>query len=322
MRQSWVLSGMLGLALGDALGAPVEFGERWMRDMDPVTEMREGGLFDVPAGGFTDDTSMALATLDSLRGGFSCRAMMERYLAWLRTGAYSLFDHPIGVGRQVLRALEHYEAHGDLRTCAPREEMDNGNGALMRILPVCLYACGRMEDGAALTKAVSLVEAATAITHAHPRSLAASALYFFAVRGILYTQGDLRARLQAGLDEGFAFLAKTPLGEQLPHYARIKDLAALSAVPREVLSSTGYVVHTLEAALWALATQPDFKAQLLAAVNLGLDTDTVAAVAGGLAGLYTGYDNLPADWLKKLQKRDMIESICRQAAPDSGPMPL
>lgn len=275
--------------------------------------MRSGGLFEVPAGGFTDDTSMTLATMDSLKTGFSCQGMMERYVAWLRQGAYCLFDHPIGIGQQILRAIEHYETHGDLLACGRREEMDNGNGALMRILPVCLYACARISRGEiSVAKAVSLTEAATALTHAHPRSLAASALYFFMVRGILSEPGPLRARLQAGLDEGFAFLSDTPERAELAHYDRLRSLDALAQTPRSAISSTGYVVHTLEAAAWALVTQSDYRSQMLAAVNLGLDSDTIAAVAGGLAGLYTGYDGLPSDWLALLKKRGMIESLCRE----------
>ena len=132
--------GIIGLAIGDMLGAPVEFGERWMRDEDPVKGPRSGGIFDLPPGAWTDDTSMTLATLHSLKAGFDPQDLMNRFLAWLRTGAYTLDGEAIGIGKQILRSLEHYEAHGDLTACGGTGERDNGNGSLMRILPVCLYA--------------------------------------------------------------------------------------------------------------------------------------------------------------------------------------
>ena len=119
------LNGIMGFAIGDALGAPAEFGERWMRDMDPVKEMRSGGEFDVPEGGWTDDTSMTIATMESLKNGFDPEDMMKRFLSWYRTGEYSWCGKPIGIGKQVLRALEHYEQFGDIGTCGGRTEMDN-----------------------------------------------------------------------------------------------------------------------------------------------------------------------------------------------------
>lgn len=138
-RTSIWLNGIMGFAVGDALGAPVEFGERWMRDMDPVKEMRSGGIFDVPEGGWTDDTSMTIATLESLKNGFNPEDIMKRFLSWYRTGEYSWCGKPIGVGKQILRSLEQYEENGDINTCGCKTEMDNGNGSLMRMLPVCMY---------------------------------------------------------------------------------------------------------------------------------------------------------------------------------------
>lgn len=303
--------GIIGLTAGDALGAPAEFGERWMRDMDPVREMRSGGIFEVPVGGWTDDTSMTLATLDSLRGGYDPEDIMRRFVSWLRTGEYSLFDEPIG--KQILRAIERFEQSGNIRSCGGTEESDNGNGSLMRILPICLFGYLEKKSGRMTTADVlNMVHEASALTHNHPRSLIACGVWYFITESILDGDGPLNALLQAGIDQGIAFYRSmdAPFADELSHYARTFDLNALRLIPRDAVSSTGYVVDTLEAALWSLATTDTFEACLLKAVNLGLDTDTIAAIAGGVAGLYYGYDAIPAQWRSALQKREEIESLC------------
>lgn len=301
-------SAILAFAAGDALGAPAEFGERWMRDMDPVKEMRSGGIFEVPAGGWTDDTSMVLATLDSLKNGFDPIDLMQKFIEWLRNAEYCLFDEPIGIGKQILRAIEQYETSGDIHTCAGIEERDNGNGSLMRILPVCLY-CHDMDAD----HAIEIIHAASALTHRHMRSKIACGLYFFLCEAILSENGCLESRMQSGIDRGFLFYKNEP---ELAHYRRICSLADLKKIHRDDIASSGYVVDTMEAALWCLVTENSLKASLLRAVNLGLDTDTIAAVAGGLAGLYYGMEGIPAEWLAAIQKRDVIEEYINAGFPE------
>lgn len=301
-------SAILAFAAGDALGAPAEFGERWMRDMDPVKEMRSGGIFEVPAGGWTDDTSMVLATLDSLKNGFDPIDLMQKFIAWLRNAQYCLFDEPIGIGKQILRAIEQYETSGDIHTCAGIEERDNGNGSLMRILPVCLYCHGMDAE-----KAIEIIHAASALTHRHMRSKIACGLYFFLCEAILSENSCLESRMQSGIDRGFLFYKNEP---ELSHYRRIRSLADLKEIHRDDIASSGYVVDTMEAALWCLVTENSLKASLLRAVNLGLDTDTIAAVAGGLAGLYYGMEGIPAEWLAAIQKRDVIEEYINAGFPE------
>lgn len=297
--------GIIGLAIGDMLGAPVEFGERWMRDEDPVKGPRSGGIFDLPRGAWTDDTSMTLATLYSLKTGFSPQDLMCCFLAWLRTGDYTLNGEAIGIGKQILRSLEHYEAHGDLTACGGIGERDNGNGSLMRILPVCLYAHARnLPTG----DAIRMVHDASGLTHNHPRSKIACGLYYFLTAAMLDESGPLHQRLQAGLDRGFAHYHT----DELRHFDRVRSAEALRQLPRDEIRSSGYVVDSFEAALWCLVTEDSFETSLLKAVNLGLDTDTIAAIAGGLAGLYYGYDQIPAEWRSVLLQRAEIEALCAE----------
>lgn len=302
------LNGILGFAVGDALGAPAEFGERWMRDMDPVKEMRSGGVFDVPEGGWTDDTSMTVATLESLKNGFDPEDMMNRFLAWYRTGEYSWCGKPIGVGKQILKALERYEQSGDIEMCGGRTETDNGNGSLMRILPICLYGYLKQKNGECSTEdVIQMLHRTSTITHSHMRSKLACGLYYFLVEAVLDKRGDLRECIQEGLKRGFTYYDSEP---ELYYYERLKDLEWFCQLGRSEIKSSGYVVDTLEAVIWCLATSDAFRESLLKAVNLGLDTDTIAALAGGLAGLYYGYEEIPGEWLSVLKKRKELEELC------------
>ena len=179
----------------------------------------------------------------------------------------------------------------------------------MRIMPVCLYV---YEERLPVEDAVRTVHEISGLTHNHLRSKIACGLYYFCVKAILDGSGSLRERLQHGMDEGFSFYEKDVSNRvELSYYERLRDLSEFSAVPDTEIRSTGYVVDTLEAALWSLIVTGDFKECLLTAVNLGDDADTVGAVAGGLAGLYYGYESIPAEWLAVIQRREWIEDLCR-----------
>lgn len=308
-------NGIWGFIVGDSMGAAVEFGERWMRDFDPVKDMRSGGMFEVPVGGWTDDTSMVLATLQSLKSGYHPANIMNEFVLWLRQGKYSFFPYPIGIGKQILRAIEAYEISRDIHTCGPCMEQDNGNGSLMRILPVCLYGYGKQKENAmTMEEVLDMIHEVSGLTHNHMRSKIACGLYYFMVYEILENHGTLVERMQSGLDKGFRFYRMEnslnfgeDVNRELSHFSRLRDLHIFRQEKRAQINSTGYVVDTLEAAVWCLITEDTYKNSILKAVNLGLDTDTIAAVTGGLAGLYYGYDEIPEEWISKVQRKDMIE---------------
>ena len=179
----------------------------------------------------------------------------------------------------------------------------------MRIMPACLYAYTHEADE---IEALRIVHVVSGLTHNHLRSLMGCGLYYFCVREVLDGTGTLRERLQNGLKKGFAFYEKDILNRvDLSLYARMKDLSGFGALPEQEIRSSGYVVDSLEAAVWCLVNTDSFAECLLMAVNLGDDTDTIAAIAGGLAGLYYGYDSIPKEWLEVIQKRDWIEGLCR-----------
>ena len=307
------LNGIMGVVVGDALGCPVQFESRKEVARHPVTGMRGYGTFNLPEGSWTDDSSLTIALLESIRrtGKIDLDDIMENFMKWLYNGEFTPYGESYDIGRGTMQAINRYRKNRNAKNCGGDEEWNNGNGSLMRIIPACLF-CYR--QGMSDEDAVRSVHLVSGLTHAHLRAKIACGLYFFMIRSVLDGQGSLTERLQAGLDHGFAYYesAGTDAAE-LAHYDRLRNLAAFAETPAENISSSGYVLHTLEAAVWTLTTTDSFEENLLKAVNLGRDTDTVGAITGGLAALYYGYESIPEAWLRELKKREWIEELCEKA---------
>ncbi len=248
-----------GLAVGDALGVPYEFRGR---DTFECSGMVGHGTHDQPAGTWSDDTSMTLATCDSIRekGRIDVDDIRERFVAWYTHDAYTC-DRLFDIGGATSRALSTG------RGCAG--ERDNGNGSLMRIVPLAFVA----NDNE--------VRAVSAITHAHPTSTEACVRMVHVARGLISGENAWQEAVSEGIDP---------------------------EKPRDAIASGGYVLHTFEAALWCLANTHSYRDCVLTAVNLGSDTDTTGAVAGALAGIVYGIDGIPQEWLDELRGKDVIES--------------
>jgi ADP-ribosyl-[dinitrogen reductase] hydrolase len=292
-----VRGAFLGLAAGDAVGTTVEF--RPPGSFPPLTDMVGGGPFGLPAGAWTDDTSMAACLAESLieRGGFDPADQLRRYLRWYREGHLSSTGRCFDIGHTTRSALERFEASGDpasggtgARTAA--------NGSLMRLAPVPVAFA---HDPAT---AVRLAGESSRTTHALPVCVDAcrylGALLVGAVRG---------APKAALLAPRFAPVAG--LWDDEPLDPRIDAVAAGSygtKHPPEI-RGTGSVVDALEAALWAFATTDGYADCVLAAANLGDDADTTAAIAGQLAGACYGADAIPAPWRAKLALRERLEGL-------------
>lgn len=312
-RNIW-LDGIMGVVVGDALGVPVEFESREFLMKCPVTKMEGYGTYNLPAGTWSDDSSMTLATLDSLKNGWNLKDIMAKFALWLMQGEYTAFGNVFDVGNTCRRAIYRYCGTGDVQTCGGAEREDNGNGSLMRIMPVCLFLYEKQKkEGMPDDEAVEKIHQVSSLTHAHVISKMGCGLYYFIVKSILDNKGSLQERVQAGVDAGFAYyqaLGNPDFEDAEDCYDRVKDLASFAEMKEGGIWSTGYIVASFEAALWCLLNTDSYEACTLKAVNLGSDTDTVAAIVGGLAGLYYGYDNIPADWLRVIQRREWIEEMC------------
>ena len=309
MKNIW-REGVFGVVVGDALGCPVQFESREEVAEHPVTGMRGQGTFNLPAGSWTDDSSLTLALLHSIceTGSLDLKHIMENFVAWLDDGKFTPYEEAYDIGFGTIQAIRKYKVLRDPSLCGGREESNNGNGSLMRIMPACLYCCAK---GLEEEEAVSLIHAVGSLTHAHIRANIACGLYFFMVREVLNGEGSLTERMQSGLDRGFAYY-ENALEDQaeLKNFDRLRDLEKFAETPAEQIRSSGYVVDTLEAVVWALITTGSFEKALLKVVNLGDDSDTTGAITGGLAALYYGFEAIPAEWVDAIQRKEWIEEYC------------
>ena len=309
---------MIGHAVGDALGVPVEFCGREELTSDPVTDMLGYGTYPVPAGSWSDDTSMALATLDSLAcGHIDLFDIMVKFSMWLNEGQYTPTGSAFDVGTTCLRAVLHFVdvCHSpeqgfflppdfDVTECGQKSEHSNGNGSLMRIHPFALMT---WFDQSLRPDFEDIIERASALTHGHDRSKLACKIYTLILYSLL--ESPQKGSVKSALDKAKHRYMDSP---EYGHYTRLFD-EHFDEFPMDDIKSSGYVVDTLEAAVWCLLTTDNYRDCVLRAVNIGEDTDTVAAIAGGLAGALYGYDSIPQTWKDTLLKREMIETMCERA---------
>ena len=311
-----IKSVMLGHAIGDALGVPVEFCDREELAEHPVTDMTGYGTYPVPAGAWSDDTSMSLCALDSLcHKDWKWNDIMNNFVDWLEKGKYTPTGETFDVGRTCLKAIVSYcRGDADAVNCGKNSEHSNGNGSLMRIHPFVLYAAFAMMNGGDedYFKWLAVIKRASSLTHAHDRSVMGCYIYGHCLTFLLEEQS--KESLKKGIDFAKKSLDYLP---EFHHYDRIFD-SDFANLPASEIKSSGYVVDTLEAALWCVLTTDNYRDCVLKAVNLGEDTDTVAAVAGGLAGALYGYDAIPKEWLDTLMRREHIEGMCEAAARGWG----
>jgi len=315
MNNNIYLNGIMGLVVGDALGCPVEFVNREELEANPVTDMGEYGTFNMPRGTWTDDSSLTMATLDALRYGYDLKRIQDNFVKWLYEGKYTPAGITFGVGSTCKTAIAEC-ARDNNRTnkYGIYDEFSNGNGSLMRILPVCLYVYELLQDKLSVEEGISMIHDVSAITHAHRRSQMACGIYFFIVDEILSNRSDLFENVEAGIQRAFDYYELCNGKDELSHYSRLFNLRKFKNLKSNKIRSSGYVVDSLEAAIWSLLNTNTFKDATLKAVNLGYDSDTVGAITGGLAGLYYGVQNIPVEWKYAIQRREWIEKKCEEVA--------
>lgn len=293
---------LVGLAVGDALGAPVEF--QAPGSFPPVEGIPEVPSRGLPVGGWTDDTSMALCLAASLieRGGFDPKDQMERYVRWYREGYMSAGGSFHDIGLTVRAALNRYESTGD-PMAGSSDPGKAGNGSLMRLAPIPLYM---LHDGA---RAKHLAAEMSKTTHGATEAVDACRYMTGLIIGAL--RGEPKDRILSDLFSpvyNYWFFQRLALAPKIDAIARgnYKEKQA------DELPATAYVVDTLEAALWAFHRSTNFRDGALLAVNLGNDADTTGAVYGQLAGAFYGYGAIPAEWREKLVHRELIEGLATQ----------
>lgn len=304
-----VHAALLGLAVGDALGVPVEFRPRYELEHSPVEGMSGWGTWNRPPGTWSDDSSLSFCLAETLCSGYDLGDLARRFVDWKDHGYWTADGVAFSVGRSTLRSIDRLRAGIDHPTHAgQRREQDNGNGALMRILPAAFFVRGRPAE----ERSWIVCEIAS-VTHSHRRSQLGCVLLVEIALGLLMGRTPLDAYRIAVMEFGARFAAEP----ELPAYGRIL-CGKLERLPAKDVVSSGYIVDTLEAALWCLLTTSDFRSAALKAVNLGGDADTVASTVGGLAGLAYGEESIPREWLDPLARRQDILDLADRLSAAMG----
>lgn len=292
--------GLIGLAVGDAVGTTVEFMSPG--SFPPVTDMVGGGPFRLKAGDWTDDTSMALCLAESLieRRDFDAEDQMNRYLRWWREGHLSSTGTCFDIGNTVSRALRTFEKTSDPFS-GSTDEQTAGNGSLMRLAPIPIYFFGQRGD------AIARAADSSRTTHAAPVAVDAcrylAALMIGALEGV--SKDELLSSMYTPIDGYW---------DGAPLHPIIEAIASGSFKQKSppAIRGTGYAADALEAALWAFHSTSDFREGCLLATNLGDDADTTAAIYGQLAGAFYGESGIPIEWRQRLTKKPLIDRFAEQ----------
>ena len=300
---SKIVDAVIGHAVGDAMGVPTEFCIREKLLNNPVTEMIGYGSHPVPKGTWSDDTSMSIATVDSIinnNGEIDLRDIMTNFVSWIKEEKYTPHGEVFDAGSTCVKAITQFSRGIDVDKCGLNQINANGNGSLMRIYPIALYAYYKdlKED-----EIIKLVNEVSALTHAHDISKLGCYIYvryiIFLLQG--YTKEESYGKIKeldySSYDE-----------ESINTYCMILDIN-IKDLKLDDIKSSGYIVDTLEASLWILLNNNSYKDCIIASTNIGNDTDTIGAVTGAMAGIIYGIDSIPKEWVNDLVKKDYLMEL-------------
>jgi ADP-ribosyl-[dinitrogen reductase] hydrolase len=308
IRRNYHKDILFGVAIGDALGVPVEFKSRQQISENPVTDMIGYGTYGMPPGTWSDDASLTFCLADALSDNYDLQTIANNFVKWRYNNFWTARGEVFDVGMGTQQAIERIAKGKRPDLAGGFDSWSNGNGSLMRILPLLPYIKDKpIEERFAITKDVS------SITHGHIRSAIACFYYLEFARKLLL--GDSPLNIYNELkSEVLNYLNSTNIiREEITLFNKVlvddiytKDVAEIK--------SSGYVLHTLEASIWCLLNTSSYEEAVLKAVNLGEDTDTTAAVTGGLASLYYGYQSIPEKWVIMLARSKEIEMLAVKMA--------
>ena len=300
-------AGIIGLIVGDAMGVPLEFCMREKLMQSPITEMLGYGSHDVPKGSWSDDSSMTLATIDAIVQDkcMNYNTIATNFLNWMKNAKYTPTDSVFDIGRTCLRAIARFESKQEIaERCGGTSEMDNGNGSMMRILPLVYYCFAKKMNEKEIYEVVKNV---SSITHGHEISVMGCYIYVMYGMELLNNKNLVQAYKKIKNIKYNTYFTE----ETIKRYERIlkKNINKYSL---NEIKSTGFIIDTLEATLWVLLNTNSYNQSIIGAINLGNDTDTVGACVGGLAGIHYGLENINKTWQSELLKYDYIVDLCNK----------
>ncbi len=302
---SWLenrfFGGIFGFVVGDALGVPLEFKSREKIKEDPVKEMRAYGTHNQYFGTWSDDSSLMLCLLESLTNGYNLEKISENFVKFYNYGFLTPYGEVYDIGNTTVYAINKIAMGINPIECGGRNERDNGNGSLMRILPMAYFT-----KNFNCIRKIKMIEDVSSITHGHKRSKLACIIYNEMLINLLKEQSK-----EKSYEKTIDFVKNKCMIEykdEINYFSRIINKNLLSLNEDDILSS-GYVVDTLEAALWCFLTTDNYKDSILKAINLGDDTDTIAAITGGLSGVFYGIESIPDNWIQCIALKEEIYNL-------------
>lgn len=300
-KNSLVIASCFGFCVGDALGVPVEFETREIRNQDPIREMRAYGTYHQYFGTWSDDSSLVFCTMESLIHGYNLNDMCNRFSLFYQEGYWTPFGKVFDIGITTATAMERFQSGIDPIKCGGDQENDNGNGSLMRMLPLVFFLQNKNEKDK-----LKFISEVSSLTHRHKRSILACLIYIEFMNLLIHKKNKDFAYKDALIWS--EKLKNGPFSAERKNFERILS-GRLIELDRNQIHSSGYVVDTLEAAIWCFMTSNNFEGTIFNAINLGNDTDTIAAIAGSMAGIYYGFDSIPTRWVETMARKQDIYDL-------------
>jgi len=314
-NKDFIKSGIIGLAIGDALGVPVEFKPRTVIAKNPVVDMIGYGTHNQPAGTWSDDSSLAFCLAEMLCHEYNLKNLANRFVNWKEHAYWTPYGQVFDIGIATSTAInELYIGQIPIHAGGVHEH-SNGNGSLMRILPLVFYIKDMPID-----QRFKHIKEVSSLTHGHIRSIFSCFIYI-----------EFLIELLKGIDKMEAFHI---MQERVNLFWEERDIISMEEINKfhrilcnpindyeikpiyeyeeDEINSQGYVLYTLEASIWCFLRTNSYQDAVLKAVNLGDDTDTTGCVTGGLAGTYYGIDTIPEHWIKQLARLEDILSLCER----------
>lgn len=303
-----IKAALLGLAIGDALGVPVEFKSREWLSLNPITDMIGYGTYNQVPGTWSDDSSLTFCLVDSLCSGYDLKDIADKFIKWKDNAYWTAWNHVFDIGITTSNSINNLKNTDNPIDAGAKDEQSNGNGSLMRIIPLAFYTFTMNHN-----KRYKMVKDVASLTHAHIRSIIACFIYVEYAIKLINGEDKKFAYKKLQIDVSDFFLANYFHNNEIKQFDRIikNDISKYSI---DEIKSSGYVIHSLEAAFWCFLNTDSYKDAVLKAVNLGSDTDTIAAITGAVAGIYYGMDNIPNRWLIQLARNKDIETLAERFA--------
>jgi ADP-ribosylglycohydrolase len=297
---------LFGVAIGDAVGVPVEFIPRPILKLTPVTDMIGYGTYKLPPGTFSDDSSLTFCLAEALTIYFDLNLIGQLFIKWLYANYWTATETVFDVGPTTCKSINRL-VQGINPLLSGNYLLDsNGNGSLMRISPLVFYLLNKP-----INKRYEITKQVSSITHGHIHSIISCFYYLEFMKQLVEGKDkfEIYKNLQLEITDYLNFISINPY--EIAVFDRLfkKNIYEL---PEGEISSKGYVLDTLEASIWCLLTTDNYKDAILKAVNLGEDTDTTGAVTGGLAGLLYGYDIIPENWINTIARKNDINDLAER----------